>query len=141
MSSPLRKEDAQLSERRFSLLNPVDARCANADRERRFHVQWLIVEEQDRRGLAPQRPLCTVCGKLIPEGELHYRAGIAWFHLKCHEKRADAAPSVAARWPVWSPTVVLVRKGRARRPLAPAQRGNTQGVSCSLEPEHYYLAA
>jgi len=38
-----------------------------------------------------QRPICSVCLKPVAEKEIHFRAGIAWLHLKCYEK-AKATP-------------------------------------------------
>jgi hypothetical protein len=32
------------------------------------------------------RAICALCKKRIAEGELHYRAGIVWLHIKCYEK-------------------------------------------------------
>jgi hypothetical protein len=30
--------------------------------------------------------ICAVCHKTIAKNEPHYRAGIAWLHIKCYEK-------------------------------------------------------
>ena len=33
-----------------------------------------------------RRAICAICRKPIAEDEPHYRAGVAWLHLKCYEK-------------------------------------------------------
>ena len=32
------------------------------------------------------RAICVVCKKPIAEREPHYRAGVAWLHIKCYEE-------------------------------------------------------
>jgi hypothetical protein len=31
-----------------------------------------------------RRPICSVCRKSVAEGKPHYRAGLAWLHLRCY---------------------------------------------------------
>jgi hypothetical protein len=63
--------------------------------------------------------ICAVCKKSIAEGEFHYRAGIAWLHLKCYEKVKPTPPKhrcsrlTAAAGPSHAPPPMLppVRRG------------------------------
>ena len=49
-----------------------------------WRLQFPIGTMARREGT--RRSICSVCLKPVAENEPHYRAGIAWFHIKCYEK-------------------------------------------------------
>jgi hypothetical protein len=36
--------------------------------------------------LVKRRPLCIVCRKRVAQGELHFRAGPSWLHIRCYDQ-------------------------------------------------------